>query len=47
MLVALRKESAVGVTEMEILKHMYQNGDASKDIKMQAAESMLILEQTK
>lgn len=47
MLVELRKMSAVGVTEMDILKHMYQNGSDDVTIDQQAAVSATILETTK
>ena len=47
MLVELRKSSAVGVTEMEILKHMYQEGDSRNTIDKQAALSATILEISK
>lgn len=46
-LLALRNSSAVGVTEMEILKYMYQHGDAGQPFPKQAAISVIILEQTK
>lgn len=47
MLVVLRKESKVGVTEMEILKHIYQNGSTTNTLPDQAAISFLYLESTK
>lgn len=47
MLVSLRKESKVGVTEMEILKHIYQNGSTTNSLPDQAAVSFLHLESTK
>ena len=47
MLVVLRKESKVGVTEMEILKHMYQNGSSSISLAEQAAISSVLLETSK
>lgn len=47
MLVALRERSAVGVTEMEILKHMYQKGNPNIKITEQAGISFTILEHTK
>jgi len=47
MLINLRKESKVGVTEMEILKHMYQNGSATNTLPDQATISFLYLESTK
>jgi Skp family chaperone for outer membrane proteins len=47
MLIGLRKESKVGVTEMEILKHIYQNGSTTNSLPDQAAVSFLYLESTK
>lgn len=47
VLVTLRKESKVGVTELEILKHMYQRGAVNSTFPNQAAVSSLILERTK
>ncbi|WGQ09108.1 hypothetical protein QG516_21590 [Pedobacter gandavensis] len=45
-LLALREDSAIGVTEMEILKHMYQHGDPTVKFPTQAGISSLYLEQT-
>lgn len=47
MLIVLQKESKVGVTEMEILKHIYQKGSSSITLPEQAAISSLLLEQSK
>jgi uncharacterized protein YpuA (DUF1002 family) len=47
MLVSLRKASKVGVTEMELLKHMYQNGSDKISLPDQAGLSATILETTK
>lgn len=47
VLVVLKKDSKVGVTEMDILKHMYQSGSSSVDYATQAAISATYLEQTK
>ena len=47
MLVSLRKESKVAVTEMEILKNIYQKGDRNVPLTTQAAISLMNLEQTK
>jgi hypothetical protein len=47
MLVALRKASAVGVTEMEILKHIYQNGSNKISLPDQAGISATLLETSK
>jgi hypothetical protein len=46
-LVSLRKESAVGVTEMDILKHMYQKGNSKNDMVTQMGTSAAILEYSK
>lgn len=46
MLVALRKASAVGVTEMKILKHIYQNGNNKLTLPQQAGLSATILEKS-
>lgn len=46
-LVSLRKSSAVGVTEMEILKHMYQQGPRGDSFANQAGMSSALLELTK
>lgn len=47
MLFVLKKESKVGVTEMEILKHIYQHGSSSVTLPEQAAISSVYLEQNK
>lgn len=47
VLVTLRKESVIGVTEMDILKHIYQKGSPSLSIQDQAALSFTILESSK
>jgi DNA-directed RNA polymerase subunit RPC12/RpoP len=47
MLFSLRKESAVGVTEMDILKHIYQRGSSDIGLADQAAISSVALESTK
>lgn len=47
VLVALKNDSKVGVTEMDILKHMYQKGSSNVDYATQAAISATHLEQTK
>lgn len=47
MLFALRKESKVGVTEMDILKHIYQKGSAAISLPDQAGLSATTLELTK
>lgn len=44
---SLRKTSAVGVTEMEILKHMYQKGSTKISFPNQAAISFTLLETNK
>ena len=44
MLVALRKASTVGVTEMEILKHIYQHGSNKISLPDQAGLSATLLE---
>jgi len=41
---SLREASAMGVTEMEVLKHMYQEGDESLSFPNQAGVSATILE---
>lgn len=46
-LLSMKNSSAISITEMEILKDMYQNGDASQSFPSQAAISATILEQTK
>ncbi len=45
--VSLRKKSAVGVTEMDLLKHIYQNGNPLYTFAEQAAHSMVYLEYNK
>lgn len=47
VLVVMKNNSKVGVTEMDILKHMYQTGNSSVDYATQAAISATYLEQTK
>lgn len=47
VLVVLRQNSKIGITEMQILKHMYQNGSSNMDYATQSAMSSLILEKTK
>jgi len=47
MLVTLRQDSKVGVTEMEILKHIYQKGSSSITLPEQAGVSSVLLEQSK
>lgn len=47
VLVTLRKESILGITEMDILKHMYQKGSDGIDYPTQAAISFRILESSK
>lgn len=47
MLVALRKASPVGVTEMEILKHIYQEGSNQISLPDQAGISATLLETSK
>ena len=47
VLVTLRKQSKVGVTEMEILKHIYQNGLDNTNYQSQASLSFTTLELTK
>jgi len=47
MLVSLRKESVLGVTEMEILKHIYQHGSNKISLPFQAAISATLLESRK
>lgn len=46
-LVVMRKESKVGVTEAEILKHVYQKGTSKISIADQIGLSATILETTK
>lgn len=45
-LLSMKKSSAIGVTEMQILKHMYQYGDAVQTFPNQAAISATLLEQS-
>lgn len=47
VLVTMKNESKIGVTEMEVLKHMYQRGSSGVDYATQAAISATYLEQTK
>lgn len=47
VLVSLRKNSVLGVTEMDILKHVYQFGSTDIDFPEQAAISALYLEKYK
>jgi hypothetical protein len=47
MLVSLRKKSLVSVTEMEILKNIYQKGSTEIPLPTQAAISLMNLEKTK
>lgn len=47
VLLDLRKASAVGVTEMEILKHIYQHGSTNITFANQAGLSATILETSK
>ncbi len=47
MLVALRQASTVGVTEMEILKHIYQEGSNQISLPDQAGLSVTLLETSK
>lgn len=42
-LLSMKNSSAISITEMEILKDMYQNGDASQSFPSQAAISATIL----
>ena len=46
-LVSLKHESKIGITEMEILKHMYQKGEINVNFPTQAAMSLMYLEGTK
>jgi len=46
-LYVLKKESKVGVTEMEILRHMYQKGIKGRTFDVQAAYSYTYLEENK
>jgi hypothetical protein len=47
MLVTLRQSSAVGVTEMDILKHIYQYGSNAITLPEQAGLSATLLETSK
>jgi hypothetical protein len=47
VLVLQKNESKIGVSEMEILKDMYQNGDSNNTFPEQAVYSALYLEKTK
>lgn len=47
MLVSLRQSSAVGVTEMELLKHIYQHGSDQITLGEQAGISATLLEISK
>lgn len=47
MLIVLSKESKVGVTEMELLKHIYQHGSGNITLGEQGGLSSVILEQMK
>ena len=44
MLLSLKKSSAIGVTEMDILQHIYQNGTSAVKLPEQAAISATLLE---
>jgi len=44
-LLSMKQSSAIGITEMQILKHMYQHGDAGQSFPNQAAISAVLLEQ--
>lgn len=44
---SLRKSSAIGVTEMDILKHTYQNGDVTISLPDQLGYSSFFLEKNK
>ncbi len=46
-LVAMRMASLVGVTEMDILKHVYQKGSPDQSIQVDIANSATLLEKTK
>ncbi|MBE9597993.1 hypothetical protein [Pedobacter sp. MC2016-24] len=43
---SMKNSSAIGVTEMQILKHMYQVGDATQTFPNQAAISAVLVEQS-
>jgi len=47
VLIAMKHRSKVGVTEMEMLKHMYQHGDRNIDFATQLAVSATYLESIK
>lgn len=47
LLISLRKQSKVGVTEMDILQHIYQNKNSKFDLPTQAEFSFNIIEKTK
>lgn len=47
VLMVMKKASKVGVTEMEVLKHIYQKGTSTIDYPTQAAMSATYLEQSK
>jgi len=47
VLITLKNDSKVGVTEMDILKHIYQKGTSKIDYATQAAISYTYLESTK
>jgi hypothetical protein len=47
MLVTLKQSSAVGVTEMDILKHIYQHGSDKITLPEQAGLSATLLETSK
>ncbi|WP_299288465.1 hypothetical protein [uncultured Mucilaginibacter sp.] len=46
-LVSMKQQSAVGVTEMEILKYMYQHPDASSSLPEAIGKAATILEMRK
>lgn len=46
MLYVLKKESKVGVTELQILKNIYQTGYTGNTLEYQAALSATLLEHT-
>jgi uncharacterized phage-associated protein len=46
-LLSMRNESAIGVTEMDIMKYMYQNPKLDKPLPNAIAEASFILEKTK
>jgi homoaconitase/3-isopropylmalate dehydratase large subunit len=45
-LLGLKQSSAIAITEMQILKHMYQHGDSGYNFPTQAAISAVFLEQS-